>query len=420
MSPAATSVLDRPHGILGSSAARSEWRWRSVVAASHLAVFAVVAYRGIFRPAEWVGPNLFPQHSALVRYAFADYWRPATPGYLFRFASQTINDLLGFSDVRVGALVTCAVAYAVFGVALYETFRRTNVGSSLLTPRWSLLASVAVALLESPAAFWGWTRFSGDRLFVPMYLPFVPTTLTALGINMFLMLAVASVVSGRMPPRRARFVPVLVVVAAVAKPTLLPVLMFAAVVVAAVDDRRTRRLDHHASRRLREVLRLVVLPGAIVLAIQLYTTIYKLQYAGEGYDDRGGWSIVPLKELRQLHALTPLFFAVFLWPVVALLIFRRRLLSDRSVLLVYVAMVPAVAMALLLARDGYWKGDMLQPLEAAVATALILGLRRVLELRRRGDLARWEALVSMLLLAPYVLAGLTSYGCHIGVGCPSL
>lgn len=402
------------------AAGRSEWRWRGVVGITHLALFSFIAYRGIFRPGAWVGPNLMHKHTALVPYAFEHYWSAATPGFLFRATSQTANILLGVSDHRVGALVTCAISYAVFGIALYETFRRTNLGAWLLAPPWALLASVVVALLESPAALWGWTRFSDDRLFLPLYLPFVPTTLVSLGLNMFLMLAVASVVGGRMPPRRARFVPLLVVTAAMAKPTLLPVLVFAAVVVAVFEDRSRRRLDPHATRRLGAVMRLVALPAAVVLAIQLYTTVYLLEYDIYPYDDRGGWSVVPFEELRRLRALTPLFFAALLLPVVALVIFRRRLLRDQSVLLVLVAMIPALAMALLLARNGTYEGDMLQPLMATVATAVILILRRLIELRRDGDLAGWEVTVSALLLAPYVLAGATSYGCHIGVGCPSL
>jgi hypothetical protein len=415
-----TPPLDFPLAEPQRSRGSTEWRWRFTVGAVHAALFSFVAYRGIFRPGEWVGPNLLDKHTALVPYAFESIWRPATPGYLFRFSSQAINELFGFSDIRIGALITCAIAYAVFGIALYETFRRTNPGRSLLTPSRAMVVSVAVALLESPAALWGWTRFSGDRFFLPLYLPFVPTTLVSLGINLFLMLAIASLVDGRLPAHRAKYLPVLVVVAAVAKPTLLPVLTFAALVVTAFDDRSSRRLDPHAPRRLFDVIRFVAVPGAVVMGIQLYATVYKLDYAEAGYDDRGGWVLAPFRELRQLHALTPLFFAVFLLPVVALLLFRTRLLRDRSVLLVSVSMVPALAMALLLSRNGTYKGDMLQPLEAAVSTALILVVRRLIELRRRGDLPWREVVASLLLLAPYVAAGVTSYGCHMGVGCPSL
>jgi len=416
----ASAPIDLRQDAPGAAASRSEWRWRGVVGITHLAVFSFIAYRGIFRPGAWVGPNLMHKHTALVPYAFEHYWSAATPGFLFRAASEAVNILLGASDHRIGALVTCAISYAAFGIALYETFRRTNLGAWLLTPPWAMLASVVVALLESPAALWGWTRFSDDRLFLPLYLPFVPTTLVSLGLNLFLMLAVASVLGGRMSPRRARLVPLLVVAAAVAKPTLLPVLVFAAVAVASFEDRSRRRLDPHAPPRLGTVMRLVALPAAVVLAVQLYTTIYLLEYDIYPYDDRGGWSLIPFEELRQLRALTPLFFAAFLLPVGALLIFRRRLLRDKSVLLVFVAMIPALAMALLLARNGTFKGDMLQPLMTTVSTALILILRRLLELRRDGELAGWEVVVSGLLLAPYVLAGATSYGCHIGAGCPSL
>lgn len=420
MSDTLERAPDRAPSLPATSPRRSEWTWRAAAALLHVALFTVVAYRGIFRFDEWVGPNLLHKHTALVHYAFEDVWRPFTPGYLFRFASQSLNNVLRLPDPRIGALVTCALAYGVFGAALYETFRRTNLGTRLLSRRAALAASVVLALLESPSALWGWTDFDGDRFFLPMYLPFVPTTLAALGLNLFLMLAVAALVSGRLPEHRSRWLPLLVLAAGVAKPTLLPVLAFSAFVVTAWDDRARRRALPDEPGRLGQVVRHFVLPAGALLSIQLYTTIYKLKYEEAGYDDTGGWAILPFEELRAMNALTPLFFGLVLFPLVTLVIFRRRLLSDRSVLLVVVAIVPALAMALLLYRTGQYQGDMLHPLEASVSTAVILIARRLLELRRDGQMSRFEGLASLAALAPYVLAGLTSYACHIGAGCPAL
>ena len=53
---------------------------------------------GTYRPSDFVGPDLFHRHGRLVSYAFTEWWRPLTPGYLYRFVAQTFNVLLGQSD----------------------------------------------------------------------------------------------------------------------------------------------------------------------------------------------------------------------------------------------------------------------------------------------------------------------------------
>lgn len=385
----------------------------------HVAIFTYVAWRGTYRPSDFVGPDLFHRHGRLVSYAFTEWWRPLTPGYLYRFVAQTFNVLLGQSDELVGAVITCAIAYGVFGVALYETYRRTVAGTPLLSRRAAVGASVLVALLESPAALWGWTRFMSDGLFLPMYLPFVPTTLVSLGLNLFLLLAVSDLVTGRTRRDRRWVVPALVVAAALAKPTLIPVLAVAAVVVVWWDDRERRRAGE--ASRLRDVIVLVVIPSVVIMALQLLVTIYKLEYPAEGWDDRGGWTILPFEELRALQALNVKFFLFLLFPIVALAVAGRRLLADRSVRLSVVATLVGLAMALLLSRTGSdYRGDMLQPLEAAMSIAIIVMIRRLIELRRAGELTVAGAVWCGLALAPYVAAGLTSYSCHVGLGCPAL
>ena len=43
--------------------------------------------------------------------------------------------------------------------------------------------SVGLALLETPSAFLGWQRLVEGAVVIPLYMPFVPTTMASLGLD---------------------------------------------------------------------------------------------------------------------------------------------------------------------------------------------------------------------------------------------
>lgn len=402
------------------------WAWWIGVGLLHALLFGPIAYRALYRGDDFVGPNLFPHHTWFSTFAFEDVWRPATPGYLFLFAARSVNEVLRSSDPRLGAVIATSFFYALFGVAIFEALRRTTSGEELMPRAGAAVGSVLIALLESPAALLGWTRYVAGDLFLPLYLPFAPTTIGSLGLNVLLMLEVGRLVDGTLPARSRWRVPVLVVLATIAKPTLSPLLMLVVVIVV-VAERWTGASTVPFDRgrwmtKVRSVGLLVLLPGLAVLIPQYLATAYLVQYPRPGFDDRGSWTFAPLAELRDLNALTVTFWLALVFPLVAVVLLRSRLWSDAPVRLALIAAAIGIGLALALERTGSsdWKGDMLQLPAAAVAVLMVFIPRRVYELFQRQQIARVPLIVLSLVLLPYLLAGMTSWSCHVGLGCPAL
>lgn len=400
------------------------WRWWALVALVHVVLFAPVAYRAEFDRSTFIGPNLFRAHTIFSGFVFADWWRPATPGYLWQVTARTFTELSRTGDLRVGAMIATWFFYGLFGVAIFEVYRRSDDEQKSVSWAVALVASVIIAMLESPAAFIGWKAFADGRLFMPLYLPFAPTTIGVLGINVFLLLTVAALLDGRLGREQRRWVPALVVISVVAKPTMVPLLVVVVLgysVVAAGCRRPSLGLSAGPAGRpgWRSVVWLVAVPAVVVLLLQYLVTATKVQYPGTGYDDRGGWVFHPLSELRQLDGLTPLFWSVLVFPLVALVVARRAMWADTAVRLALLATAIGIAAAGLLERTGStWKGDMLQLPEAAIALLMVFMPKRAWEMRRSGQLGAvaWSALV--VCFVPYVVTGVASWGCRVGIGCP--
>ncbi len=403
--------------------------------AVHAIAFGPVAYRALYRSEDFEGPNLFQAHTVFTGYVFDGLWRPATPGYLWQVTARLATEATGSGDLRAGAVIASAAFSAFFGVAIYEVYRQSRDSVPPLVPVLAALASLAVAMFENPAALSGWSEFEQGRIFLPLYLPFAPTTIGSLALNVLVLLAVADLIDGRLTGRRRWRVPLLMVLATIGKPTLTP-LIVAAISIAAIGgfliDRARGRSGPSASVPgggtgllgaidPMTAVRLIVVPGVAVLIPQFLVTATKVQYPGSGYDDRGGWRVHPLAELGDLNALTPYFWLVLVFPLAAFALTRTGLWRDTAVRIATAATALGIVAAMLLERtESIWKGDMLQLPGAAVAMLMVFIPRRVIELRRSGEVSALAFSVLALTLAPSLVAGVWSWSCRVGLGCPAI
>jgi len=162
-----------------------------------------------------VGPNLFPTHTAFSTFALHDAWRPATPGYLWQLMAHLVNLVVPSADPRPGAVIATVVAAGLFGVALFDVFRWGSGRSGGMPWSWAAALSVGVALLETPGALHGWQAFTGSGVFFTLYIPYAPTSAPSFAVNVYLLHAVAGLVSGQLEAGKRWVIPALVVVASV-------------------------------------------------------------------------------------------------------------------------------------------------------------------------------------------------------------
>lgn len=382
----------------------------------HALVFAPVVLSALFRP-RMVVPNLWLGHAAMISETFRDPLSPNQPHFGWHLASRVVDVVLPGSDPRVAAAVVSIVAAAGLGAALYWILRHTDDGSELLS-RWAAAGvSVAVALMESPAAIQGWEALLTPRSrFVPMYYSFVPTTPAAMGLNVALVWVSAQFVRGRLPARRRLLLPLLVVATAIVKPSLVPALAVV-VPVCVLLVRRTRLGlvdERHGS--VADAIRLVTVPAVLVLAFQFSIAIW-LSPA----DRTGGVELRPFWELGEMGGFGWQFWLVLLFPVVALALLRRRLLDDVAVLLGLGLFSVGLVATLLFARSGLtvYKGanggDILQLAAAGATVLLVYSIRRVIVLTRERSMSRTLAVVLALVLVPYLVAGVSTYRCQSGL-----
>lgn len=385
-------------------------RWRAATGAAHALVFGPVAYGLLYRD-EVRGPNLFPTHTEFARTAFDGLWHFGSPSQLWQAAVKAFDVVLP-SDLRFAALVAALVFYAFFGIAVAEVLRnRGAVGAP--GPAVALGLSLVLAMLESPVGLWGWDRYTTTGIFMPIYLPYAATTLASLGPNVLLLREVARWMSGKLPPRSRWHITALLLLASFAKPTLVPLLLVVVPAVALIRAARPGSGDVQ-SPSLRQVAGWFVLPGTVITLVQLLVTVRYVE-------NRGGWVLSPLTELRDLHVQFPRFWWIALFPLVSIVLVRGRLLRDEAVLLAVAGAGVGVVAALLLRRTGTsYQGDVLQLSQAAFAMAMIFMPRRMIELWKRGSLSRPTAVILVLVLIPYLLAGLVGWAWRTGLAYPSL
>lgn len=407
-----------------SNSRRSLWAWRAAVGVTHAIVFGFTAYRAEFHRSEILGPSLYRAHTIFTGFVFHDWWRPFTPGYLWQVTARVLTEASGTGDLRVGATIATSLFYGIFGVAIFEVFRRSVWNAPRIPSAWAFAASLVIAMLESPAAFAGWRAFVSGRIFLPLYLSYAPTTVGSLGLNVFLLLWVADLVDGRLSPRRQRWLPALVALAAVAKPTMVPVTVVVVLgyaLVATISRRSSLGLGTgpDAPPGWIAVVRLVVLPAAAILIPQFVVTATKVQYPGTGYDDRGAWILHPLAELRDLNGLSPLFWVVLAFPLVALIFARRWTWTDTAVRFALLAAAIGIIASVLFERSGsHWKGDLLQLPQAAIALVLVFLPKRLIDGCRSGNINARTVAGLTIAFVPYVLAGTLSWTCRAGIACP--
>ncbi|MFN8050319.1 MAG: hypothetical protein U0Q22_02680 [Acidimicrobiales bacterium] len=393
----------------------SDRRWIVVVAALHALVFGPVAFHALFRPG-LVFPNLWLWHAARIPDTFRTPLTPVQPHFGWHLFAKAIDVLLPGTDPRIAGTATSILASAGFGVALYVVFRRTDDGRVLLRPAAAVGAGLALALMESPAALQGFQALASPTTrFVPLYYSFVPTTLAAMGLNVAMVWLTGLLVDGRLGSRARRFLPLLVVATAIAKPNLVPAIALVAPALAWVAARRG---EGGPRQRVVDALRLVTLPAAIVTAFQFSI----LRWFSPAYLT-GGIAIRPMWELREFGGLGWQFWLICLFPLVALLLVRSPLL-DVSVRVSLGLFLVGLGASVIFARSGQtlYKGadggDIIQLAGAGATVLLIFACRRVLILRREGRVSAAVLAVLALTLVPYLAAGVMTWRCQgAGVAC---
>lgn len=389
--------------------------WLVTVAGLFVVVFGPVAYHALFRPAS-VFPNLWLWHAARIPETFREPLYPVQPHFGWHLFSKVIDPLLPGTDPRLAGTVTSMLASAGFGVALYVVFRRTDRGLPLLAPIGAIGASLAIAMMESPGALQGFEALTDPATrFVPLYYSFVPTTLAGMGLNVVLVWSTALLVDGRLALRWKRFLPLVVVVTAIAKPNLVPAIAIVAPVLARFPARCGLLAD---DGRVRDAVRLVTLPALAVTAFQFAI----LRWFSPPVLT-GGLSIRPMWELRQFGGLEWQFWAICLFPVVAIVLVRSPLF-DSSVRVSLGLFAVGMVASIIFARSGetVYKGsvggDIIQMAGAGATVLLIFAVRRVLILRKEHRVSPVVVAVLALVLVPYLAAGVMTWRCQgAGAAC---
>jgi hypothetical protein len=410
--------LDGSGGAPDTSADRGAPRlrpWGYVAAAVHAVVFAPVILSALFRPTT-MHPSLWVWHAARIPETFHVPWRPVQAHFGWAAVSRLVDAVLPTSDPRIAGAIVSLAAAGGFGAALWFVFTRTDQGRPLLSPRLAVVASVVVALLEAPPAIQGWQALvNPDTSFVPLYFPFVPTTLAAMGLNVMAVWGAARVLDGSASRQLRRWLPLVVVAAAVAKPNVVPMLGVMAPVVA-LAVARGRVSEPGARRSLVDILALVSAPAMAVTALQFVIITWFSPAELQGTMD---WR--PFWEVRELGGFGWQFWLVGLLPVVAVVLLGRRLLVDKAVLLSVASFALALWIALMFARGGDtpWKGavggDIIQLAATTLAMVVIFTIRRLVVLRAAGQLRTVVAAIMVVVLLPYLAAGLSTWRCHSGL-----
>jgi hypothetical protein len=383
-------------------------------------VFAPVVLSALFRP-HTLFPNLWLWHAARIPETFRTPTEPIQPHFGWPGSARLLDLALPTSDPRVAGALVSLLACAFFGVVLFLLFRRTDTATTLLGPTAAVTVSVAVALLENPAALQGWEAVADpDRSFLPLYYGFVPTTVASMGLNVLVVWMTARLLMGTLSARGARWLPWLVVLTAIVKPNVVPTLaavaLGAAVVITLRPGRTTRPPAAAGPSIVTDVALRVTLPAAAVTVLQFLVLADLSPPVLEG-----GVELRPLYELGELGGFGWQFWLLAIFPLAALALLRRRLLADLAVSMCLGCFAVGVLAALLFARSGSTVyqgevgGDIVQLASAAAALLVIFVVRRVLELRTLGQVSTVASIVLVAVLVPYLLAGLSTWRCHSGL-----
>ncbi|WP_421121235.1 hypothetical protein ACE2AJ_08010 [Aquihabitans daechungensis] len=394
---------------------RSDRRWILGSAALQVAVFAPVVFTALFRPT--LHPTLWLWHAQRIRETFRTPTEPIQPQFGWAAISRAVDGIIPAGDVRVSALITGIAAVALTGGVLFFVLRIRDDGTPLLARPAALAGALLIAWLESPAVIQGMEKIaSPDTSFVPLYYGFVPTTVAVTGLNIILVWMTARLIDGTLARRAHRWLPVLAVVTAAIKPTLVFPLAIAAVAVAWAHQRRLRAEGTADGGPLAPVLKLVLLPAiAISFAQHLIITYFVLDRL------QGGVVIAPFEELRALGGFGWQFWLVLLLPLGLLVLVRAPLFEDRAVTLAFLSAALGIGAAIMFARSGRTPdigavgGDVLQLASGGITTAVVFGLRRACVLWQDGRLRRSIAAVLVILLLPYAAAGLRLWVCDTGL-----
>lgn len=419
LSPTGLGARDEV-AVASSAPVARDWKWPLMVGVAHAVLFAPIVVAALFRP--WLlFPNLWLWHAARISETFRTPSEPIQPHVGWPGLSRLLDLVLPTSDPRVAGAIVSILGCAFFGVVLYLLLRQDDDGGPLLSRPVAAVGSVLIAMLENPAALQGWQAVADpDRSFLPLYYSFVPTTLAGMGFNVLLVWMTAQLVTGRLGETARRWLPAVVVAAAVFKPNLVPTLAAVAMVAAVVVPRLRDRGDAGPLRPwnvlVRDVLLLVVAPAALTTTIQFAVLAW---FSPPPL--RGGVAIEPFYEMRQLGGFGWQFWLVLVVPLVALALVRRRLLADVAVSLCFGCVALGIFASLLVARTGETVyqgevgGDILQLASAATVVLIVFLLRRLAVLRLRGHLSTAVGVACLALLVPYLFAGLSTYRCHSGL-----
>lgn len=402
------SPLARPHDALARAAL---WKWRGAVALIHGLILGSYAVNALFRP-RMMYPNLYIGHAGLIERSFSSPLEPGLAHFLWHGTSKLSTALVGAGDVRVGAAIVSVAAYMLFGVCLFEVFRQLDDGP--LSPLWATLASLGIALLETPAALQGWEAIVDPRTsFLALYLGFIPTSVASLGFNVLMVWFASRLLMGDLAATARRWLPPVVIAASLAKPNLVAPLTAAVAALSLVARYSTwslwgMRLDRDS---FPSVLRLIVVPTVAVTIFQDYLIRYRNHEA-----IRGGWVLDPLSEMSDLGAFGWQFWLVLTFPIAAVVLLRRRLIGDVAVTISFGALLVGIVLSLLLARSNpTYQGDVLQLCQASAAMLMVFIPRRLVTLGRQGQVRPAVAVALTLVLIPYAVAGAATWRCQSGI-----
>jgi hypothetical protein len=386
------------------------WPWGWAAAAIHAVVFAPVILHALFRPAS-MHPSLWIWHAARIPETFHKPWRPVQAHFGWAASSRLLDAVLPTSDPRVAGAIVSIAAAAGFGAALWFIFSRTDDGRGLLSAPLALVASLLIALMEAPAAIQGWRALvTPDTSFIPLYFPFVPTTLASMGLNVVVLWGAGRLLDQRASPTLRRALPFAVVGASLMKPNMAPMLAVVAPLVALAIERRGER------PATRDIVRLITIPGFAVGALQAVIITW---FSPAELQGTVVWR--PFYEILALGGDGWQFWLIGLLPVAGFLLAGPRLIEDRCVVLATATFLLGLSVVLLFARGGEtpWKGsvggDVLQLGGTTLTMLLIFVCRRLVVLQRQGRLAAWAVAILVVVTIPYLVAGGVTYRCHSGL-----
>lgn len=360
-------------------------------------------WSALYAPERWTGPTDHLIHTEWVRNTFANPWSPGIPHFGFHLMVRAVTLPFGSQDFRPGALVVLLALSGAFGGLLYVYFyeamsgwRRTWAGPV------SAVLSLAIAGGEAPTALFGWSYEMPPAFFLPLNMPHSPTSLGGRFFAFALFLMVVRTLQGG---RRwtAWLVPA-AVASTFFKPFLSPILALVALAWAIAH-----RDEEGGRERARLMFARVAVPVGICLFIQAV-----MPYPEIAAERQRSIIFRPFHDLAMMDGFNPLFWTTLLFPIVALLLFRRRVRSLEVDLALYCFGVSMVLVSTLSMTGGVpYAADFLHfPQIAAlvVSVTMVAQLLRIAPSFDSSDRVRLAGLAGVLGL--YAIAGANLWACQ--------